>query len=371
MQEKIGIIAEYNPLHNGHLYHIKKIKEMYPNAIIILVLNGYFLQRGEVSIETKEEKTKLALLYGVDLVIELPFVFGCQSADTFALHSIEILNALGVTRMIFGSESNDIGKLMDIAKKQQEESTKEKLQQELNLGKNYPTALSIASHSDISSPNDLLGISYCKAVMETNSNIKLESILRTNSYHDKESKEEVISASNIREKYKNGEDVSYALPKQSLNCLKKIDENKLFELLKYAIITSKDLSVYLDVDEGIESRILKYITSSTSLDDFIAKIKTKRYTYNRIRRMLIHILIGLTKKERDTFSLDSIKILGMNKKGKKYIKAIKKDVFISLERKQNHPLYQYELKCALIYDMIMHTNTYAFEIQNKPIILDD
>ena len=116
--EVIGIIAEYNPFHNGHVYHIKKIKEIYPNSLIILVLNGYFLERGEVSIESVESKTRLALNYGVDIVIELPFIFGSNSADIFSDASIELLNELGVKKIIFGSESNDVDKLKELAKMQ-------------------------------------------------------------------------------------------------------------------------------------------------------------------------------------------------------------------------------------------------------------
>ena len=115
--EIIGLIAEYNPLHNGHLYHINKIKEKYPNSLLVLVLNGYFLQRGEVSIISKYDKTLLALEYGVDIVISLPTLYGVQSADTFANTSIKLLNYLKVNKIIFGSETNDIDKLTLIANK--------------------------------------------------------------------------------------------------------------------------------------------------------------------------------------------------------------------------------------------------------------
>ena len=97
----IGIIAEYNPFHNGHIYHINKIKELYPNSIIILVLNGYFLERGEISIESVKNKTLLALNNNVDIVVELPFIFGSNSADIFSDASIELLNHLGVKKIIF------------------------------------------------------------------------------------------------------------------------------------------------------------------------------------------------------------------------------------------------------------------------------
>ena len=111
----IGIICEYNPFHNGHLYHINRIKEMYPNSLIILILNGYFLERGEVSILTKEDKTKIALNNNIDIVAELPFIYGTQSADTFADISLKILNNFKVNKLVFGSECNNIEKIKEIA----------------------------------------------------------------------------------------------------------------------------------------------------------------------------------------------------------------------------------------------------------------
>ena len=116
--DAVGIICEYNPFHNGHLYHINEVKKMYPNSILVLILNGYFLERGDVSLESKEEKTRLALKYGVDLVVEHPFVFASSSADIFAESAIEILNNLKVKHIVFGSESNDTNKLTRLAKEQ-------------------------------------------------------------------------------------------------------------------------------------------------------------------------------------------------------------------------------------------------------------
>ena len=109
----IGIIAEFNPFHNGHVYFIKRIKELYPNSILILCLNGYFLERGEISIESKEEKTRLALKYGVDIVVELPCLYGTNSADIFGNTSLKILNELHINKLVFGSESNDIERLVN------------------------------------------------------------------------------------------------------------------------------------------------------------------------------------------------------------------------------------------------------------------
>ena len=130
----IGIIAEYNPFHNGHIYHIEKIKEKYPDSILILVLNGYFLERGEISILTKEEKTKIALDYGVNIVLELPFIYGTQSADVFADISIKLLNNYHVNKIIFGSECNDVNMLTNIAKAQFKDDFDELVKKAKELG---------------------------------------------------------------------------------------------------------------------------------------------------------------------------------------------------------------------------------------------
>ena len=248
--EKIGIICEYNPFHNGHKYHINKIKEMYPDSLIILVLNGYFLERGEISILTKEEKVKIALNNNIDIVVELPFVFGSQSADTFSESASLMLNYLGCNKLIFGSESNDIKLLTKIANKQLNEDIHNKIKSNLKSGLNYPTALNKTLEIDVNTPNDLLGISYIKAILKNKLKLEPITIKRTNNYHDIESNEDIISASNIREKIKNNQKVdkytNYAqnivLPNMEL----------LFNLLKYKIITDANLNKYLTVDEGIE-----------------------------------------------------------------------------------------------------------------------
>ena len=366
----IGIICEYNPFHNGHIYHIKKIKEIYPNSLIILVLNGYFLERGEISIITKEEKTKIALQYGADIVLELPFIYGTQSADTFADISIKILNNFNVNKIVFGSESNDIDQIKQIALTQLNNDYDLKVKKYLDEGINYPTALAKALNVDFQfNPNDLLAISYVKAIIKNKFNIDTIPIKRTNDYHDTLSNDNIVSASNIREKINNNLDISSYLPKESNNSIIKPDINVLFKLIKYKINTAFDLSIYLDVSEGIEYRLKDYINKSTSLEEFINNIKTKRYTYNKINRMLIHILIGF-KKEDSKKNLDYIKVLGFNSKGQEYLNNIKNDILIPTNINKNSIIYKYELQASLIYDLINNTNTYKYEKENKPIIID-
>lgn len=360
----IGIICEYNPFHNGHLYHINEIKKMYPDSLIILVLNGYFLERGETSILNKEDKTKLALKYGVDIVIELPFIYGTQSADIFADTAIQLLHSLNVSKIVFGSESNNIELLTKIANTEFTDDYDKLVKKYLDEGINYPTALAKALNIDFTfNPNDLLGISYIKSILKHNYSIEPVTIKRTNSYHDKESNNPVISASNIREKLLNNIDITDYVP-ESLP-IKKVNYDLLFTLLKYKILTDDSLENYLDVDEGIENRLQDLITKATSYQDFVNLVKTKRYTYNKINRMLIHILLGL-KKQDNTHNIEYIKVLGFNQAGQKYLNTL--NVNTTIDKKSL--TYKYEILASMLYDILTSDNTINYEIKNKPIIVD-
>ncbi len=368
--EIIGIIAEYNPFHNGHLYHINKIKELYPDSLIVLVLNGYFTQRGIISVLSKEDKTNISLNNNIDIVLELPFIYGTQSSDIFAYNSIKLLNELKVNRIVFGSESNNLdllNKVVDIELNDPEYETR--LKEYLSDGLNYPTAMKKALNieEDISNPNDLLGISYIKAIRQINPNIIPESIQRTSDYHDITSDNEIISATNIRTRMENGEDISKYIPSNVLPYINNISNDDLFNLLKFKILTDKDLSVYLDVDEGIEYRILKYINESTTMDELISNIKTKRYTYNKLSRMFLHILIGLTKKDNQNAILDYIKILGFNTKGQEYLNSIKKDITLPTTPNKDSLIYKYELKSAYLYEQATKKKLNNFDNKNIPI----
>lgn len=375
----IGLITEYNPFHNGHKYQIDKIKKMYPDSIIITVTSSHFTQRGEISLIDKWSKTKISLSMGIDMVIELPFIFSTQSADTFAHASITILNALKIDTLVFGSETNDVELFKTLASIQLNNNDfNNHVQFFLDKGYNYPTSLSNAlkklNNDTVIKPNDILALSYTKEVLLQNPSINIVSIQRTNNYHDISSNDEIVSASNIRTKLMNNEDVSKLVPSITYEYIKdlKPSNEKLFELLKYKIISDNDLSKYLTVDEGIENRLLNNVLESNSLDEFISKIKTKRYTYNKLNRMFIHILIGLTKEEKKVYNSPSyIRILGMNKKAQEYLSSIKKDInlpIISKFLKDNKEL-QIELKATCIYSLLVNKpELIEQEYKNKVLI---
>lgn len=363
--EIIGLIAEYNPFHNGHLYQINKIKEMYPDSIIVLILNGYFTERGEISFLTKEEKTKISLIYGINIVVELPVIYGTQAADIFAYESIKILNQLHITKLIFGSESNNITKLKELAQIQDESDYFIKVKALLKDGLNYPTAMAKALNEQAITllPNDLLGISYIKAINKINKKITPITIKRTSTYHDTSSCDEIISAENIREKILEHQEINKYTPISDYITIPNYDI--YFKLLKTSIINNHYLNEILDASEGIENRLKKIINDTNNIDDLLEKVKTKRYTYNKINRLFIHILLGITKQDNKKSQLDYIHLLGFDQRGKQYLNTLK-NINFTLDKKSI--IYKYEIKASQIYDLINNTNTYEFEHKNQPII---
>ncbi len=355
---KIGIIAEFNPLHNGHLYLINKIKEKYEDASIILVLSGNYTQRGIPSIIDKWKKTELSLKLGIDLVIELPFPFSTQSADYFAYGATTILNYLKVDKLVFGSESNDIKVLEKIVDAQKDDKFNTLVKLYCKSGYNYPTALSLSleelTNEKITTPNDLLGISYIKTIKENNYNIEVETIKRTNDYHKEELEEDISSATSIRKALKEGIDISNQVPKIELDYLNELHYiDDYFNIIKYKIITEDDLSIYQTVDKEIIKKLKKEILNSNNIDEFIKRIKTKRYTYNKISRMLLHILTNFTKEKAKLFNdITYIRILGINNTGRTILNNIKKDIdipIISKITKEKDPMLEYELEVDKIY----------------------
>ena len=364
----VGIIAEYNPFHNGHLYHLKKVKEMFPDEVIVLVLAGNFLNRGDVSIINKWDKTDIALKYGVDLVVELPTVFSVQSADLYAYAAINILNNLSCDYLVFGSESNNIERLIEVSDILVNNNLDEEIRKYTKKGLNYPASLARVLKEkydiEINQPNDLLAISYIKEIKKIKSKIKPISIKRTNDYHSLKLKGKIVSATSIRNAIKNGKRINKYVPKEVTKHIKKIDLENYFNILKHQIIIN-DLTKYQDIDENISNSFKKNINNCNSIEQLINKVKSKNYTYNKIKRCLIHILLNLTKKD---YKLEYIRILGFNQKGKEYLNKIKKNTNIPLLSSYNECL-NFELQASNIYSII--ANSDINDELKKPIIYKD
>lgn len=364
----VGIVCEYNPFHLGHLYQLNKVKEMYPDSIIIVVCSSNFTQRGDVSILNKWDKTRIALDYGVDIFIELPFGYTTQSSDIFAKGAIEILNHLKIDTLVFGSESDNAQELINLANIQLNNKEYNNIVKKyLDQGINYPTALSKAlsdiTNTTINKPNDLLGLSYIKEIIKNNYNIIPVTIKRTNDYHSKDINNNIINASLIRKLLLEKKDVTNYIPSNTYKYLTSISLDDFYPYLKYQIINnSNKLNIYQTVDEGIENRIIKNIYNSLNYNELVMNIKTKRYTYNKINRMLLHILTNFTKEEAQNIKIDYIRLLGFTNSGQKYLNSIKKDINIPI-------ITRYKPKISKLLDIEFRTNSiYAYITNNYELI---
>lgn len=371
----IGIIAEYNPFHLGHKYQIDKIKEIYPNSIIIAIISGCFTERGDISIINKWDKTKICLENNIDLIIELPTLYSTQSADIFAKYAIKILNELNINILAFGSETNNIKLFTEMAKIQIESKEYDDLVKEyINEGLNYPTATSKALNKmcniKVEKPNDLLALSYIREIIKNNYNITPFSIKRNDNYHSDDKNDKIISANLIRKMYEKNEFIKEFIPNETDKYYYKVNINCAYKYLKYKLQSETNFKDYLSVEEGIDNRIKKYINDTDTWYELVNKVKTKRYTYNRVNRTLLHILLNIKKEDNNLEPY--IRILGFNTAGRNHLNRIKKSVSIPIYTKYKpevNKLLDIEFKCTKIYSLIIDDKTIIKkEYQQMPII---
>ena len=336
----IGLIVEYNPFHNGHLHHIQEIDRLFEDNIKIAVMSGDYVQRGEPSLINKFEKTKIALSQGIDIVIELPIFYSSQSGEIFAKGSVNLLNQLSCSHIVFGSESNDLDKLKKIATISLTKEFELSLKEFLAEGFSYPTAFSKALFNEKLGSNDILALEYLKAIKTINSKIEACCIKREKTgYYDNE-KDNFASASYIRkvlldtnEKKENKlnkiknlvPEFSYKILEENFgvfSCL-----NDFYDLMKYNIIKNySTLKNIQDLEIGLENRLYKYSLENLSFSDFFDKILSKRLTISRLQRILLHSLLDLTEELTDKVKnkVPYVKILGFSNRGQEYLNYLKK-----------------------------------------------
>ena len=353
MSKVLGIIAEYNPFHNGHLYHLENSKKLTGCDYSIAIISGNFVQRGSTSIINKWEKTKMALSNGIDLVIELPVLYSISSSENFADGAIKILNSLGIVDYLsFGAETSDINVLQNIANVLYSEPNEYKniLSHELKKGLSFPKAREnallmylndIRKYSGIlSSPNNILGIEYLKALIKYNSNIKPICIERIESeYNSTNFSSDIASATAIRSLIKNKsfEIIKTLVPSYTYSILLDnirnghiVEDLNVFE--KEIIYVLRKMSIeeianLPDVSEGLEFAIKDAANSCNSIVEFLSMVKSKRYTSTRFQRILLYALLGITKKDMEISknTLPYVRVLGFNENGKKLISEISKN----------------------------------------------
>jgi UPF0348 protein teth514_1733 len=348
----LGIIAEYNPFHNGHMYHLQKAKEQSGAQYCICVMSGNFVQRGNTSIVNKWKKAEMALLNGVDLVIELPTIYSVASAEGFSLGAIKLLNNLKIVDAIsFGTETSDFAALNNISSIVNEEPMKYKsiLNSELKKGLSFPKARENALmlylndnkryDNILNTPNNILAIEYLKALKKIKSTVQPIPVKREKVYYnDNVIVDEFASATAIRKLLKNEEfsEIRKVVPKSTYQILKKETElgNVVLDLSRYEKeiiynlrrMTVSEIAELPDVNEGLEHSLKNAANYSNDITNLINIVKTKRYTVTRIQRILICALLGITKRDVGMAKKTEpyIRVLGFNEKGKELISRINK-----------------------------------------------
>lgn len=352
---KIGaVVCEYNPFHNGHKYHLQKIQSSQVTHVVS-VMSGDFTQRGEPAILSKYVRTKMALMNGADLVIELPTTYSMSYAENFAQSAIHLINALGcVDTISFGCETPDIKKFSAIIDFLETNEYRQILKKALTkgltfakarsetikckLGKNYAQILNY--------PNNILALEYIKAMYTNNMDLEILPIKRIDAHHDSIThSDNIASAKHIRDllKSQNNEykqyipENTYELIQDELLHLRAPTNISYIErgiLAKMHTISKNALTKLPDVTEGLENKFKKDISNSSSLTELILNVKSKRYTYARLQRIPMYAFLGIKKKHLNT-KPPYIKILGLNKKGQEILSVAKQTASLPIISKNS------------------------------------
>lgn len=346
IREKIGIVVEYNPFHNGHLYQIEKIREKFGNeALLVAVMSGDFVQRGEFSFFNKWEKTEVALKNGVDIVVELPLYYSIQNAEIFSKMATRILEYLDLDVQVFGAESNEIEKLEKVIELQEEIVYKKKLMEYMKQGNSYGTsqkkALEEYGLGNLVRSNNILALEYMREMKNSRMRIKPYIIKREVSEYNEnkieESRKKFASATFIRSEIENHQNnnekillkLKEFVPIETFEILKnkviKFDVKKeVFKLFKYKFLVSKRaeiLKIY-DMTEEIYSRMFSKLKNSKDLKEFLKNMKSRNFSGKRIERLMLNVVLNI-KKEVIDFEIEYVRVLGFNKKGQEYLKELK------------------------------------------------
>ncbi|MDQ0253835.1 putative nucleotidyltransferase [Evansella vedderi] len=381
----LGIVVEYNPFHYGHLYHLRASIEKTKADVTVAVMSGSFLQRGEPAIADKWTRTRMALQAGIDIIIELPYIYSTQKAEIFSDGAVSLLHSIGCNQLCFGSEAGDVALFQSSVDKvdAKESELNREIQQHLKSGVSYPRAFSAAFQSvfegdnilDLSQPNNILGYHYVKAIKKLESKLKPYTVKREKAqYHDKElTREHIIaSATAIRKKLIEEkqplEAIYQYLPSYTLQELKGqlqrwgsfVHWEKHFPYLQYRILTSspEELRNIYECEEGLEYRLLKLITKVSSFQELMEVVKTKRYTWTRIQRLFVHILLNTTKSFMEEYckplEAPYIRILGMSEEGRHFLSSRKKELEIPLITRASewdHPVLQKDVLASQLHSL--------------------
>lgn len=393
-----GIVAEYNPLHSGHVYQINMAKHLSGADCIIVVMSGNFVQRGEPSVIDKYARTRAALMSGADIVIELPVFYALSSAENFARGAVLTLNALKTDSICFGAETDNPDTLTRISEAIISETAEYKtvLNKELAQGASFPAARQAAllecipeSKDIIAGSNNILALEYIKTILKNNLSIRYFPVLRQGAgYNDESDLAEHASAFGIRKMLISGD---YSKAKafltpdmyneiiNSCNCPIFLDDfsnifnHKMLSLKQACALNNisfaEKLAEYEDLSPDIAKRFANTFTGRCCISEFAMKIKTKNIVYSRICRCIMHIILEITKKQSEIYNINAvpyIRLLGFNKTGQEYLSFVKKDLTVPLITKtaDYKELLAFDLACSDIYSQVIYEK-FGTELRNE------
>ena len=362
---RIGIVAEFNPLHSGHRYLIECARKLADESKgeVICVMSEFFTQRGEVAVVDGYIRAKEAVRCGCDLVIALPYLGSVAYGDDFAKKSIEILSGAGITHLIFGTENKDTSIFEEIYTKQQNKN-QEEYKKLLKSGLNHAKINSILYGFENNNPNFSLAYSYYKAIREEGLDIQLIPIKREGQglNSTEVSEQNHLSATAIRNNIANKKIEKYLSNEMLIDLRKEkiASEPELFPYLKYKILSLGKAGIenIYDVNEGIENRIYEAATKAESYSSLVELIATKRYSNKKIQRVLLHILTNTTKEEyRKYVDTNNFRALAVKKEKAAIIREINKDGRIKLHpllNSKNSMYFEQDIKVARIYELLFN-----------------
>ena len=389
-----AIISEYNPLHKGHLYHIETARKETNADFCIAIMSGNFVQRGTPAILDKYARAEAALRSGVDLVLELPTMYATASAEYFALGGVALANKLGcVTHLSFGSEYGQADKFMEAANLllNEPEEMKIPLKEALKEGLSYPAARAYAvkvSHPELAdileTPNNILGVEYCKALLKLKSKIIPHTLKRQGQdYHSETADEGFASATGIRKLLGNSDSSQEAILKSQLapasyDCLSSyldrapLTEDDLSMLLRYKLITENrsHLTEYFGVNKELSNRIYKHLNEFETFSSFAELLKTKNITRTAINRALLHILLDIKAADVQEVTkrgcVDYIRVLGFRKEAAGLLKEFSDipETPLITNLSAAPVLCEIDIRADQIYQMCA-SQTYKIPYQNE------
>lgn len=382
-----GVVAEYNPFHLGHEYQLKMARNLSGCDCLAVVMSGNYVQRGEPAIIDKFKRAEAAIFGGADIVIELPMPFSCQNAEMFAFAAIKELKSLNIDSISFGCENDNAELLKKIAAVQLSPKFNTYIKEEMKKGLSYPNAMSNALKSvmgneaeSIYSPNNVLAVEYIKSAMKLNLNLEYYPVKRLGMNHnDTEISGPFHSASVIRKQIMEG---SYRNLKLTEKSIQMIDEffrehkkyntlNNYLDFLYYKIINTTELDKFYEIKEGLDNKILSQVYKHKNIDDFIMSLKSKRYTYSKLRRSLLNILLDIKTVDIINImstSTDYIKVLSFNNTGRKAIKYAKNNGTKIINRHSDYKKYNLNPEKLPIFSITKRSsNIYYLTLENRKI----